>query len=420
MIYVGHTRFSLFQPGSGAWNVSNGTRFKSADEYREHLYSDERLKVRARIFFDMTLPQLARSATGFNVKHIVSYSDSLPTLYREKLEAAAGKYDFLVLDECSATKSPLWPADFMKQLWFAGAEITYASYRLDDDDILPSDYFEQVESYATRANAGMMVSLGAGVTALYIEGALYNVRHYYQPMMASGLLSVCHLSGDGSTIDPVVISHNESDRANPVILDSRRPGFLWVRHGDQDTAVNPRSSREQTLERVRAHMSGHPPVSELSELQESFSELVALLHAESRPGMHAQYLLEGAKTITAEGLRFPLDPASGKVRVTAKIEGGAGVESRSVLVSFVLTDMEGITLDPQKWMPQLGAIGISTSESARASFFRYITSRPGVCDTTFEFELPEGVVLREVRLVKWRPGDFTVTAIAFEVEAACA
>jgi hypothetical protein len=417
MIFVGHTRFSLFQPGSGAWQVSKGSRFESATEYRDHLYSDERMQVRARIFFQMALPQLARSAQGFDVRHIVSYSDTLPARYQQMLEDAAREYPFLVLDRCAARRSPLRPVDLVRKTVRRGESVTFATYRLDDDDVLPTDYFAQVAPYVTDTNAGMMVSLGAGATALYIDGDLYNIRRCYQPMIAIGLLNVCHISAAGEITEPKVIAHSRSDRANPVILDSRDIGFLWIRHVDQDTSVKIRPSREKTLERVREQMSIHAPVADLDELGESFAALGGMLHVEPSPGMYTQRLVGESTSITRDGLSCPFDPASGKFRLTARISGDAQVEPRSVLASLELTGPGGEPLDPETWTPRFRAIGISRSGNPAVGYYRYLNSRAGTWDTTFEAELPEGIVLRGVRLVKWRKGDYSVTADFLDVES---
>src|SRR5699024_123586 len=97
-MFIGQTRFSLFMPGSSAWRASDNTRFRSESEYLEYLYSEERLEARAKLFFDFSLPQLADAARGYDVTHLVSYSDSLPAKYQRQLEEAAAGYDFLQLD----------------------------------------------------------------------------------------------------------------------------------------------------------------------------------------------------------------------------------------------------------------------------------------------------------------------------------
>lgn len=45
-----------------------------------------------------------------------------------------------------------------------------AGYRLDDDDLLSAEYFEQVARYVTAAHVGYRVSLRLGVSGLWRNG----------------------------------------------------------------------------------------------------------------------------------------------------------------------------------------------------------------------------------------------------------
>lgn len=417
-MFIGHTRFSLFQPGSGAWKASNRSRFKTASEYREHLFSPERLDVRVRIFFSMTLPQLQDAARSHDVRHIVSFSDSLPGKYQGLLREAAEMYPFLILDRCTTRQSPMRPVDVARKAVPDGEPLTFGVYRLDDDDALPSDYFDQVSPYLTENHAGMIVSLGTGITALYLEGELYNARRCYLPMLGLGLLSVCHLDEAGNVTEPAVVPHNRSDRANAVILDSRRIGYLWVRHVDQDTAVSARvTTRNKTLERVREHMNQYPSIEDEAEVRESFSRIADFIHSEPDPGLRAQHLISASAEIPNEGLRFTLDPISGRTRIVAKIVGDGATSARSALVAFDLVAADGEPLEPGAWREQLTALGVSISGNKRIGFYRYLTTRPGTWDTTFEVEWPEGVSLRGIDLVKWRHGDYSVAAEALEIDS---
>ena len=51
--FIGHTRFSLYQPGSTAWQASNKSKFRTPAEYQRYLYSAARLDARVDIFLSM-------------------------------------------------------------------------------------------------------------------------------------------------------------------------------------------------------------------------------------------------------------------------------------------------------------------------------------------------------------------------------
>ena len=49
--FIGQTRFSIYSPESNAWNISGF----SENDYIAHLYSDERLLLRMKIFIDYSI-----------------------------------------------------------------------------------------------------------------------------------------------------------------------------------------------------------------------------------------------------------------------------------------------------------------------------------------------------------------------------
>lgn len=280
-MFIGNTRFSLYQPGSTAWHASSRSRFRTPVEYRDYLFSPERLDPRMDIFLTMTLPQLDLAARGRKLRHVVSYSEYLPHRYREQLERAAEQYPWLVLDRCKVGQRPLDPLE--------GAPAgMIGAYRLDDDDILPVDYFARVEPYLTEAHAGMFVSLAAGLTAIYRDGGLYFTRRAYVPMIALGFLSIHQKHEDGTLTSPPPASHNLSDRAAPVILDSREPGYVWVRHLEQDTNLHAADLTEGLRLRALVKSLGErPAAADRDEFRRYFPLVEERMHPEVGPDRRA-------------------------------------------------------------------------------------------------------------------------------------
>ena len=140
-MFVGHTRFSLFVPDSASWRASNGQTGFSEEEYRDYLYDDTRLSLRTDIFLNHTLPTLRQAAKGFDVKHIVSFSESLTQKIKVLLREAAENYGFLHLDELPDGDSG-WTA-VRRLIQDTGFKGTFGRYRLDDDDVLSVHYSRQ-------------------------------------------------------------------------------------------------------------------------------------------------------------------------------------------------------------------------------------------------------------------------------------
>ena len=77
-MFVGQTRFSLFQPGSSAWKASSSDSALNEESYRDYLYSEERMESRINIFLEHSIPTIAQAAKYHRIRHIVSFSESLP------------------------------------------------------------------------------------------------------------------------------------------------------------------------------------------------------------------------------------------------------------------------------------------------------------------------------------------------------
>lgn len=269
MLFIGHTRFSLFNPNSPSWRASNNSRFKTVDEYKAHLYSDERLDIRCEIFLNHSMPQLALAAEKVRLRHVVSYSESLPQKYKDILQAAVERFPFLIMEERAHGRPFLDKDDLARELALPGE--AFGVYRLDDDDLLPVDYFAQVAPYVTPSNAGFQVTLPIGASALYSDGEYRNIRKPYYSMLAIGLLDVCRLELDGSVTKPKNAPHHLSDRTNPVVADGRGIGWMWLRHASQDTSLDHGGSdNPDTMAKVLSQMNKYPEFMDREALSESF------------------------------------------------------------------------------------------------------------------------------------------------------
>lgn len=237
MLFLGHTRFSLFEPESPSWRLSRADESQNQAIYEAVLFSKERLDGRARIFFEHTLPTLEIAAEGFKFVHVVSFSENLPLEYREKLYEARKKYDWLELDERSLkSRGAARGTEFLRDHLQAGE--LFASFRLDDDDILATNFFQRAAKFVNHENVGRIVSLGLGIEAYFEDGHFIAPRMEHRPKIAIGLLSIGKLSESGRVQKPRPIAHTKSDLANIVILDSREIGFIHTMHGSQDSGVD--------------------------------------------------------------------------------------------------------------------------------------------------------------------------------------
>lgn len=210
---------------------------KNAEEYLTRLYSPARMDRRVEIFFDYTLPIINQGSRDHEVVHVLSFSEELPPKYLRHLENASNKYSWLRLDKRTAKNRKGTSADSWAKQSFNAGDI-YAEYRLDDDDLLATSYYDTVAEYLIPENIGAYVSLGLGLQAFYDNGAFREPRVEHRPKIAIGLARVCTLTEDRRVEGPRRVAHTQVDRHAPVIVDSRKIQFLHSIHFDQDSGVD--------------------------------------------------------------------------------------------------------------------------------------------------------------------------------------
>lgn len=389
MLFLGHTRFSLFRPRSDAWRVSNGS-FATDGEYRDYLFSDRRLARRCDIFLNLSLPQIAAAANRWSIRHVVSYSESLPETYRRQLLEAAARHPFLVLDEQSEGSTGVKDERDLVERFGRSSAGVVGAYRLDDDDVLSADYFEQMARYMRPENAGMIVSLASGFTCLHDEDGRFSIfRESYVPMIAIGLLSICRVEQGGSVVAPVWSPHSRADRSNPVILDARHPSYLWIRHQDQDTTMD--YGETDALARVLDHLATRP-LAEGVAVDQLFPSLAPRIRSMER------VVLTTEPHDLADPFSTTFDqPVQGMFNLSVEVTCGAGAVANNVLVSLDIVDGEG---SPPA--PELRVAGAAYSPKPAVGLYRYVATQVGTKISTHDLVLPPGYFCRGLTIRIWR------------------
>lgn len=303
-LFIGHTRFSVHQYGSGFFNAtrdaSRGAGF-SEDEYTAWLYDDERLAPRTEIFTQISLPQLAQAAKKYKVAHFVSYSPDLPEKHRSELEQAARKYDFLHLNETTKAVSANPTLGLIKR-GLALHDHTggvFGIYRLDDDDVLSVHYFDHMAPYVTGSHAGWWVSLGLGFSAIRTtQGEFVYARQMYYPKSAFGPMVIAEAAPGGKINHIGAPKHTALDKYSPTVLDSRDPAYFHIRHASQDSTVT--GDSEPFYPAAFAHVRGEGPA-DLTLVKKHFPLLRDRANIEPGPR-------ENATVLNSSGLDLNQEP----------------------------------------------------------------------------------------------------------------
>lgn len=397
-MFVGHTRFSLFNPGAGDWKSSSRTSSAEEAAFEKYLFSEERLAPRAEVFMQNTVPMLNRASERHRIRHVVSYSENLPAKYQEMLTEAAENHPFLVLDR-KAPKEGASPWQSVVGDEIADTECVGA-YRLDDDDLLADDFFDRMAGYIRDPFVGMWVTFANGYTAVTSEGRIFRPRKVTWPKIAIGLTAVHKKETGGKFVGPSTRGgHNRVDEHNAMVVDSREPSYLWLRSTNQDSLVNvPEAERLRKLE----GMLHQYELASAADFRRSFPHLKSVEFGESWELLKSE---KSAKQPIDFELPKPLNCFS--IKYGFKFSGA--LDPRNYIMRF------GIERDSEperKNDPELGlgeakdlasnVTGLSFSENPTVGFFKYLPLRRGKGEMRFSLSLPTGYVCTELQIREWK------------------
>lgn len=398
MFFIGQTRFSLFVPDSASWRLSLGHRDEALSSYRAELYDDNRLKVRENIFINHSLPNIAIAAEKYDITHVVSYSNSLPVQYKESLARAADKYPFLLLDEQPDGEVGRSLKAIAKQKAEVGEN--FGIYRLDDDDVLATNYFHRMDKFIRPSYTGMVVSFPLGIEAVLDEGQAFNLKAAHFPMNSMGLMSVCRMNNRGRIIAPKNGAHNKADRDNAVILDSRDFAYFRFNHVDQDNAL--RLSEGTSLASIKKMMERYPDFEDFEILEKLFPTIPSILGTEEEVELLTQ----------AQKVRFPytiqLEEPLATTTVEINHQFDESSKARQALVSLEIVDGNGRPVDMDREFP-----GIGRSKKSSIGYYKYLNSRAGSESTRFDVSLPDGLFLKSITVKRFGLGSkpFVVSSV---------
>lgn len=332
-MFIGQTRFSLFVPQSGSWRASNGKKLSSEADYRAYLYDPQRLEFRTNHFLEHTVPLLAQAARGHEVTHIVSYSESLPQRWKSRLEEAGQQYDFLCLDECKDGEQA-WDTP-QAVIRASGHTGVYGSYRLDDDDMLATGFFDAAKPYLAEPFVGMFVSFPLGVEAIFDGTHFSNFRLAHVPMNSMGLMALCSIDTGNNIRAPKGGPHDLTDRYSPVILDARHVSYLRSLHDGQDNAM--RYQDGSVLERLLQETGKNPPLHDYDQLASAFPTVAERIDQGAQNFAVGKTVGDGvAFVLTGQGTQGVVDAT-----IVLSLNSEEPIEPENFVVDLLVVDAQG-------------------------------------------------------------------------------
>lgn len=396
-VYFGVTRFSVYLPSSGAWNLSS-----SGNEYLSNLFSDERLAPRFEIFIEKALPVYENFSKSFTYRHIVLFSKIMPEKWKKIIFEAADKYDFLMLVEVTDQISF---QDVMENFLIENrsSDCPVAQFRVDDDDILSADYLEQLSQYADFPFDGMSVSFCCAIPARYEKGKFTDFRIKRKPLLSMGLANIGRFNAETGKLHlPRAVNHIETDQYRPVIIDSRKPAFIWTHHAHQDSNQS---------------VAGAGGLSPLEEAFLSHKTIVDPAYLDSFPTVKGDFLN------FINSFEVVLSRAFPEKRSVFNFDAAVSFSPGNYRITYEAKLFESFATDSKSLILFLGSqtsevskiIGMTKSSNPALSWYRYINSSSGLAAGSFDIHVEQGFDTKTIGLKGWNAkGDFYLTHFKIE------
>lgn len=389
MYFIGCTRFSLYMPGSNAWYIS-----KVAEEsYLAQLYSDARMTARFDIFFNKAVPLYEGMAKSFFYKHVVQYSSAMPEKWKKRLFEEASKYDFIVLSEASEENI----TTAVKRILAGQPSGSLAYFRVDDDDILSSNYLTLLEKYTNKNYEGMIVSFGCGLVATYVDGAFRDFRACYRRFLALGLAFIGgYDASSGEYWLPRYDGHETVDRHSPTIVDSREPVFIWTHHELQDTKIRSVGA----IGVISSRLKGYSRITSIEDYENRFSTLKNEMEFLLENNEEILFLeknrvsgdLVNFSTLKHKAAdKFILDYSIVDESFVHGFEKGV-VSNRDLIIGFDFSESNN----------DFDIVGLNKSTNQNVGWYFYVSFVDGQASGKVEFSLSQKSEIKSLRIIRWQ------------------
>lgn len=233
-------RYSILSNDSArSWKIGR----RDINEYRQILFSDDRLDLHENLFFNLSLHSIDKAVknSASNVKLIIFISTELPNARKKKLYDAASERSYLIIKELSPTDKTLVSMgdEVVNLVSEYSGELMYATVRLDDDDALHPQFLNCLDEYLEPAYVGKCVSFSCGYAGLF-DGSKFTSFHKMNAMnIALGLTAISKKCENGEikglkSIYNSSISHSRTHWKIPVVADGISPMYIRTVHAQGD------------------------------------------------------------------------------------------------------------------------------------------------------------------------------------------
>lgn len=243
----------------------NSSSFISSRDYSWHdhklkVLCPENIKFRINILTKYSLPNLLKNIPNeINFKLIILYSTLLEQQYKNILIDYALRYNSIILesrqeddylDINGSIKRCIKQFDKNHQ----NEETLFASFRLDDDDILSSEYINNISKHIIHSNVNKFITFSSNLECLWDDNQIINLYQLNRPFMSPGL---CHIGLFDNKMENFLtnpqtvyagISHFDIPKKFEYIIDESPYSFIYSRHKYQDTSIKYKFSNTNVIQ----------------------------------------------------------------------------------------------------------------------------------------------------------------------------
>lgn len=224
---IGLLRFSVLTP------TYYSEKFDTLEATAAHLFSEERMALRFHLFENLCLPSLIRQSDP-DFQMLILTAESLPALYRDRLEALLAPYDNITLRPVDTSNHyPLLRKAYNS---VATENATHRiMFRLDDDDAVDLNFIKRTKHLARGLfhfhdnPPPTILAYNRGYYVQFQDGDNDVFDACERAPLSTGVTLVAPLSH--GTI-PYRFVHRKFAQHYNTYSDISAPGFIRTIHGD--------------------------------------------------------------------------------------------------------------------------------------------------------------------------------------------
>lgn len=230
----------------------------SWEDHKSKILNTENIDFRLNILTKYSIPNLCNNIPDdINFRIIILYSTLLPNSTIAILKEYASNYNSIILqsraeDDYLDINGSI--KNVLHNINTNNNHHLFCSFRLDDDDILSSQYLHNLNQYIKIENLNKFISFPSGLEILWNDGKWEKICNYRKNFIAIGLahIGLFNIEENKFLTNPETIyagiNHFDIPEKFEYIIDESPYSFIYSRHKYQDTSIKYKFSNTNVIQ----------------------------------------------------------------------------------------------------------------------------------------------------------------------------